>query len=69
MKTTFLERLIEEQSQLQEKIEKLKTALASEGFVEKVGVYQFKLLSLQYNAMETYKEVLDLRIEDLKTKQ
>lgn len=64
----FLERLNIEQQELRKKIEGLSKGLNSDGFFEKVGKYQYDLLSLQYNSMIAYEKILDLRIQDLKTK-
>ena len=64
--TTFLERLINEEKELAEKIVGLNEALFSDGFSEKVGGYQFDLLNLQHGAMITYRRVLIMRINNLK---
>lgn len=66
--TTFLERLINEEKELGQKIAGLMKAIDSEGFLEKVGDYQFSLLSLQHSTMIAYRKVLIMRIEDLKQK-
>lgn len=66
VETTFLERLINEEKELGEKIVGLNKALNSDGFAEKVGNYQFELLSLQHSTMITYRRVLSMRIKDLK---
>lgn len=66
---TFLERLIQEEKELGIKIEGLIKAIESDRFVEKVGEYQFELLSLQHTCMLSYRRVLNMRIKDLKTKQ
>lgn len=63
--TTFLERLINEEKELSEKIVGLNNGLNSNGFAEKVGDYQFELLNLQHSAMVTYRRVLIMRIKDL----
>jgi hypothetical protein len=64
--TTFLERLILEEKELGEKIGGLNNAFNSYGFAEKVGEYQFDLLSMQHSAMLSYRKVLIMRIKDLK---
>lgn len=62
---SFLERLIDEEKELGNKIVDLAKGLNSDGFAQKVGDYQFELLSLQHGAMLTYRRVLILRIKDL----
>jgi hypothetical protein len=64
----FLERLINEEKELGEKIVGLNKGLHSDGFAEKVGDYQFELLNLQHGAMLTYRRVLIMRIKDLTSK-
>lgn len=64
----FLERLINEEKELGEKIVGLTKALHSDGFSQKVGDYQFSLLSLQHSTMISYRQVLIMRIADLTTK-
>ncbi len=61
----FLERLINEEKELGEKIVGLYKGLQSDGFAQKVGDYQFELLNLQHGAMITYRRVLIMRIKDL----
>lgn len=68
METTFLERLISEEEELGKKITKLIRALSSNGFAEKVGMYQFELLSVQHSCMIAYRRILNMRINNLKTK-
>jgi len=65
----FLERLINEEKELGEKIVALNKALNSDGFAVKVGLFQFELLNLQHGAMLTYRRVLIMRINDLKNAQ
>jgi len=67
--TTFLERLINEEKELGEKIVGLNKGLSSDGFAEKVGSTQFELLNLQHGSMITYRRILIMRINDLKLKQ
>jgi hypothetical protein len=64
----FLERLINEEKELGEKIVSLNKELYSDGFAEKVGDYQFELLNLQHGVMLTYRRVLIIRIKDLTSK-
>lgn len=61
----FLERLINEEKELGEKIVGLNKGLQSDGFAQKVGDYQFELLNLQHGAMITYRRILIMRIKDL----
>ncbi len=68
MEQTFLERLIQEEKELGEKITGLIKAIESPRFVEKVGAYQFELLALQHSCMLAYRRVLNMRINDLKSK-
>lgn len=68
METTFLERLISEEEELGKKITGLIGALSSDGFAEKVGMYQFELLSVQHSCMIAYRRILNMRINDLKSK-
>ena len=65
--TTFLERLISEENELGAKISGLNSGLNSDGFHEKVGAYQFDLLSAQHSCMLSYRKILIMRIKDLKT--
>lgn len=64
---TFLDRLIAEEEELGNKIASLSRALNSDGFAEKVGSPQFELLFLQQTTMSAYRQVLIMRIRDLKT--
>ncbi len=65
VETTFLERLINEEKELGEKIAGLNKGLSSDGFAKKVGDYQFELLSLQHSTMIAYRRILNMRIKDL----
>lgn len=60
----FKERLIEEQSQLEEKLNKLNAFNESEKANE-IDPVQKDLLIVQAGAMYTYNEVLKIRIERL----
>ena len=59
--STFKERLIEEQAQLNEKHEKLVAFIASENF-QKIDPVQMTLLNIQEKAMQTYSQCLLERI-------
>jgi hypothetical protein len=61
--------VIVENEELGEKIVALNKAISSDGFVVKVGLFQFELLHLQHSAMLTYQRVLIMRINDLKNAQ
>jgi len=62
----FKERLIQEQKDLQEKIEKLDSFLESNEFFEKLNKGEQDLLTIQLYAMRTYNTVLLTRIDRLK---
>lgn len=57
----FMERLLNEQSELNERLEKLKAFQTTENFL-KLEVVQQSLLNVQANAMATYSQVLAERI-------
>jgi len=59
--TEIKERLIDEKKQLDEKIEKLETFVASEDFL-KIKAEQMSLLNVQLFAMKTYSQILVERI-------
>ena len=61
----FLERLVNEEKELGEKIVGLNKGLMSDGFSEKVGMFQFELLNLQHSTMLSYRRILNIRINDL----
>lgn len=68
----FETRLVEEENELRERIDKLGNSLFKEGgfdlnmeFYEKVGSYQFVLMLRQLDAMVQYQTVLRQRIDDL----
>lgn len=58
-------RLVEEDKQLLEGMEKLSIALNKEEFYEKVGRVQHFYMVPQYTGMRTYKEALKDRLKDL----
>lgn len=62
---TFLERLLTEEAELQDKIAKLITFLNGENF-KMIDPAQQKLLKIQVNAMKTYNQCLIERIDLLK---
>ena len=58
---TFIQRLIDEKNQLNEKVEKLESFLMSEKIAE-IEPIQKTLLSIQIHAMKTYLSTLIERI-------
>jgi len=62
--STFKERLEQESKELSEKLTKLEGFINSEGW-NTVDKNQRALLFIQVKAMETYSEVLEMRIIDL----
>jgi len=63
--TTFLDRLISEEQELNIKVEKLYEFITAEGAEEKVGEEQYALLLVQYSTMKAYRDVLLIRIHKL----
>ena len=61
----FKERMCQEHSELSERIGKLNVALCKDGFREKVGDYQFKLMKEQALGMEKYYLALTARLVDM----
>lgn len=61
----FKDRLHIELAELEDRLTKLKVVLDKDGFREKVGDYQFKLMKEQALAMEAYKKALGERYDDL----
>lgn len=58
----FLDRLIIERDEVQQRLSSLTSALMQEDFREKVGQQQYYWMQEQRNAMEIYVEVLNKRI-------
>lgn len=58
----FLDRLIIERDEVQQRLSSLTSALIQEDFQEKVGSKQYYWMQEQRNAMEIYVEVLNKRI-------
>lgn len=63
--STFKERLVDEKTQLDEKIEKLEAFNLSENF-QKIEAVQMSLLNAQLFAMKTYSQILLERLAWLK---
>lgn len=61
----FKERMCQEHSELNERLGKLSVALWTDGFREKVGDYQFKLMKEQALGMEKYFVALTARMKDM----
>lgn len=61
--------LKDEAEELEERIDKLMTALFSDGFLGKVGKMQFVLMSKQLAGMQSYYSALQNRIVDLMAKE
>lgn len=61
----FQKRMFNEHSELSERMHKLETALAKDGFREKVGDYQYKLMKEQVQGMEMYYKALTARMDDM----
>lgn len=62
----FKKRLCEEHIELKERLTKLDTALNKNGFKEKVGDIQWKLMREQSVGMHMYLKALEERIKDMK---
>lgn len=67
--TSFLDRLIKEEKELGEKVIALSTALSKDHFNKVVGNLQYSYLNVQRSAMIAYRQILVIRIEDLKSKE
>lgn len=67
--STFLDRLIQEQRELQDKKIKLADFLSKGNVVDIVGERQHKYLMLQLQTMETYNMILEMRLLDLQSVQ
>ena len=61
----FQKRMLNEHSELSERMHKLEAALAKDGFREKVGDYQYKLMKEQVQGMEMYFKALTARMDDM----
>jgi hypothetical protein len=63
METTFLDRLKTEKDELLDKVSKLSIFLAKEGYNQTVSEANYLLLGKQLEAMNTYLNILIIRIE------
>ncbi len=61
----FQKRMLDEHSELKERLTKLNAALSKDGFREKVGDYQYKLMKKQAHGMEEYLSALEGRLVDM----
>lgn len=61
----FQKRMCEEYKELVDRLTKLQTALGKDGFREKVGDYQYKLMKEQAQGMEMYIKALTARMKDM----
>ena len=61
----FQKRMLNEYSELKDRWTKLNVALAKDGFREKVGDYQYKLMKEQAQGMEKYLKALTARMKDM----
>ena len=58
-------RMCEEHDEVVDRLSKLNAALKKEGFLQKVGDYQYKLMVKQSVGMTAYLEALEYRMEDM----
>lgn len=63
--STFLDRLKEEQYELNEKVNNLEKFIETNPAFENVGEYQSEMLVIQLDTMRTYLSILVARINDL----
>lgn len=61
----YQKRMLEEQRELKDRLTKLNAALGKDGFREKVGDYQFKLMNEQSLGMKKYYLALTARLTDM----
>ena len=61
----FKKRMCDEHAELKERLTKLNAALGKDGFREKVGDYQYKLMVEQAQGMEKYLKALEARMRDM----
>ena len=61
----FQKRMLNEYSELKDRWTKLNVALAKDGFREKVGDYQYKLMKEQAQGMEMYLKALTAIMKDM----
>lgn len=61
----YQKRMLDEHSELENRLLKLDAALAKDGFREKVGDYQFELMNDQLLGMKKYHIALTARLADM----
>lgn len=61
----YQKRMLDEHDALVERLSKLNVALKKEGFLQKVGEYQYKLMVKQSVGMTAYLEALEYRMADM----
>ena len=61
----FKKRMLDEHIQLVERLSKLNAALEKDGFLQKVGITQFTLMTKQKLGMTSYLEALEDRMRDI----
>ena len=61
----FQKRMLDEHIQLVERLSKLNAALKKDGFLQKVGIVQFTLMTKQKLGMTSYLEALEDRMRDM----
>ena len=61
----FQKRMLDEHIQLVERLSKLNAALEKDGFLQKVGINQFTLMTKQKLGMTSYLEALEDRMRDI----
>ena len=66
--STFIERLLSEEAELNEKKTKLETFIKSDMFKD-IDKEQQSLLRIQFNAMTTYSECLNQRLIQINNKE
>lgn len=61
----YQKRMLDQHSPLVERLSKLNAALEKEGFLQKVGIVQFTLMTKQKLGMTSYLEALEDRMRDM----
>ena len=61
----YQKRMLNEHIQLVERLSKLNAALEKDGFLQKVGITQFTLMTKQKLGMTSYLEALEDRMRDM----
>ena len=61
----FQKTMCEEHDELVERLSKLNAALKKDGFLQKVGIVQFTLMTKQKLGMTSYLEALEDRMRDM----